>query len=201
MKTMLLNSLLLCVCATAAQAALTINVNETGGDVVFSGSGTLDVTGATPSGSGSVLPFETYFDPSAPLFYSNPTAGAISLDGYTLTSFVFSIGSGGLQGFNEPAAVATGQAFGLASTNIYVPTGFTSGAFNFTTSIFGTDLATLGITPGTYNWAFPGDSVSMTVTAAVVPEPSTYIAGLGFVALAALMWQRRRKNASASAAT
>ena len=63
-----------------------------------------------------------------------------------------------------------------------------------TATYSGQSFASLGITEGTYVWSWTGDSVTMNVGAAPIPEPGTWVAMAVFAGGAAFArWRKRTK--------
>lgn len=159
-----------CVAAAVAgfseAATLTIDVAEAGGNVVFSGSGSLDLAGLTalttgalvyPTTSGSNA---TGFSGAAPALFMAPPPLA---DTYSLSSTPFAALTSTATPF-----VVTGQVFGLAEGGsatesiLTVPTLYTPGdAITFTWVAENTSVADLGINFGTLA-SFGGDTIEVT---------------------------------------
>ena len=183
-----------------ASAAVVVEALETGGDVTFTVSGTLDITGAD-----AVFPFplenpDTAIDPSNGFFATpapaNHTFVEISLTASTgIGGNNNGFGTGGFQ----VAASSTG-VFGMFDANLsgsalVLPVGFTSGDAVSATMLFsGTDFLTMGLTPGTYTYSLPSDSITVQVGPTVVPGPAT-LPLLGTVLGGLFIVRRRRRRA------
>jgi hypothetical protein len=174
--------------ATSAQAAVIVNAVEVGGNVVISGSGTLNLgawTGPNDSGDFSRI------DPSSLSIVLGPTpfvAGDRHIDPQ---NFAGPSGYGAGGGTN--ATSGTGDLFGFAgSFNMNVPDGYESGdPLSGSATYAGTDFATLGMDLGTYTWTWGSGGTADSFTLNVVPEPSTAtLTALGLIGLAA----RRRRS-------
>jgi hypothetical protein len=175
------------VTAVTAQAAYIVNATETGGDVVFEGSGSLDLTErtfiSTTSRGAGVLP-------SALLAIGGGT-GALSDDYSTSSSFIsgpLSIGPG-TTFTPESSGIHTGDlvTFYFDGSFLSVPTGIQSGDNLSGTSTFGGHtFATLGIAPGTYEWTWGSgattDSYKLNVGAVPVPA-AVWLFGSGLLGL------------------
>ncbi|WP_137177777.1 PEP-CTERM sorting domain-containing protein [Roseomonas sp. AR75] len=176
--------------AAPAEAAFTFTILEQGGDVVVTGSGTLNLSGLNPGGGG---PVPALIKGSAA---GLTTAGDITI--YDLVSGPASFGSG-----DELAATSSfGDVVYLdgAAAIIGVPQGYVSGAALSNGMTFaGASFASLGLTPGTYVWSWGGQTFGDTLTVqigAAVPEPaSLLLLGAGLIGLAAT--RRRRPGATA----
>jgi hypothetical protein len=170
--------------AGAAQAAVIVNVQEDGADVVIYYSGTLDLTGATFVGT----------EPS-------DVSGAIPSDGIIinlLTSYdVYSFtGVGGTPhgaGAGEAANGATGVVFGFDAGAVRVPVGYDgSTALNGAMIFLGASLSSLGYTPGVYGLGLPNDAIFTYVgVTSAVPLPATAPLLLGALALTGFAAHRR----------
>jgi hypothetical protein len=179
-----------------AEASVVIDISQTGGDVVATGSGTLDLTGltffesASVGGTGVVVPFD-----------------GVAIVGPDVIADVY-VGATGPASFGPGFATFgsdyTGIAFGAAGSLfgfpvVVVPHGYVSGAPLLGSSTFaGETVASLGLTTGTYVYTWnsaPGIDDSLTIKIGpAVPEASTWAMMLtGFAGLGWLARLRRRK--------
>jgi hypothetical protein len=180
--------------APRVEAAFIVTMDEVGSDVVAAGTGSIDLKGLTFEESGStaggIAPFVAIVAP-----------GSGSVDVYRGIAGPASFGSGGV---SSPASSATGPAVGIVSTafEFVVPSGYVSGnplsdGMTFT----GATFASLGVTPGTYEWTWGtgvnADSFTLQIGAAV-PEPATAML-LGLPLAATLLARRRAKRSLAAA--
>ena len=166
-----------------AGATVIVTASETGGDVVFSGSGTLDLTALSffittdPKGVNPSLffvlglgPFADVYD--SPLNFSGPS----------------SIGPG----VPSKPAFRSGDMFGISFVGgLIVPIGYTSGSpLSGSSTYTGETFASIGLTPGTYVWSWGSGSSADSLTLNI-PEPSAVL----FLAtgLAGLAWRNRRR--------
>lgn len=167
--------------AGSAQAAVLFSFEETGGDVVGTLSGSLDLEGATPFGPSPI-----------PLDVIRPNAGFVSVSG----------GAGARYAILGPAIFGTGSAvFGVGDGDAFsvnggfqaisVPDGYGGGQLNSTLTFAGTTLALLGITPGEYVYSLPNDTVTLRFNAAVIPLPATLPLLLGALGLGLAALRRR----------
>jgi hypothetical protein len=182
--------------ATSAQASVIVNAVETGGDVVISGGGTLNLAewvininaqmsggrvdaGADPSGGRVILGLgspQVFTDE-----YSNasPVIGPLVI-GTSNIAFFADAGSGDIFGID----------FGIPRS-LNVPIGYVSGApLSGSSTYTSKTFASLGIDVGSYVWSWGSGGTRDSFTLNFVPEPSTAVLmSLGLVGLAS----RRRR--------
>ena len=183
--------------AVRSQATVTIDVTQVGGDVVFTTSGSLDLTGATlftTSGSGFGLGFIS----DAPNWYVGTGSGT-AYDSYALTSYAASFGTSGTY-YSSPSS-STGDNFFIWGNNGFDPrqvgvaAGYVSGAS--ISSVMTFNAATIGglfMTEGVYSYELPGDSIILTIgTGSSVPDSGFTVGLLGFalIGLSAIRRQIR----------
>jgi hypothetical protein len=149
--------------------AVNISIQEVGGNVVWTSTGTLNVAGltynsTTTGGSG--------FDATNAVFGSGIGASADVYTGSITKPANFGTGGAG-------AASATGSYLSIQGipAALWVPAGYTSGAAISNTTTYTGSFASLGLTPGTYtySWGSGGNADSMTLTIgapAVTPTPT-----------------------------
>jgi hypothetical protein len=178
--------------APPARAEFIISIQQSGPNVVVTGSGTINTTDlyhlSSSSQSAIIAPYIGYVavGPSSgvsddPYIAVGGTAPVFGTGGYSFPSS----GSGDIAGFGPG---------GAGSSDIFVPLGYVSGAaLSDTTTYSSATFASLGLTPGTYtdSWGSGAgaDSIVLQVGASSpVPEPSGALllvlplAALGFVA-------------------
>jgi hypothetical protein len=194
--TLMLATAASCLLAMPAHAVYTMTLTESGGNVVASGSGTLNLTGLTSDGSTpafpSIAPVSGYF-----AFGSAPG----SVDRYTGITGPTAYGTG----IFAAVVGGTGGLVGMTQlpTRLYVPQGYTSSSSLANTATWtGTTFSSLGLTPGTYTWTWGSDSMVLQIgapapTVSNVPTLSEW----GLIALTGLMGlfglrQMRRKDSS-----
>ena len=158
-----------------AQAGYTVTLEEVGTDVVATGSGAIDLTGlrfATGSGASPMIDPNAGHNPPGdqnPLIFTGPTSS--SVDWYFLPMRPMSFGSGGLtfasSGSGDMVGIEVGGEFGFA--RVIVPAGYVSGNALSDMAIYsGQNLASLGVTPGTYVWTW-GTGANQIFTLEILP--------------------------------
>ena len=175
-------------------ASITINVTEVGGNVVFSTSGSLDLTGAT-----SVLMSVSYADgviPGGNNCYSASGAGNTA-DTFALTSVDLPFGTSTTL-FSPPSS-STGDDFliwgaGGGTPQVGVSSGYISGSAINSGMVFnGATFASLTLIAGTYNFAIPNDTIVLNIGGGgAIPEPGTLMIWSVFAATGLVMSKRRR---------
>lgn len=173
-------------------SAIIVTATETGGDVVFSGGGSADLTGLSYSTTTNVTSGAI---PDGPVFYMN--AGS-NVDVFTGLSGPSDFGTNNILA----ASSSSGDVFGLSSsTSILLPDNYVSGAILSAAMTFnGQTFASMGLTPGTYVWSWGAggagnDSLTLQIGDADVPEPAMIaLMGLG---LAGIGYQRCKQNKAA----
>lgn len=176
--------------AAPANAAVVVNIYESGGDVISEYSGTIDLGGVSFSSS-----IGTGTDELRPVYPAYYSLGGAYGGFFALTSGANWID---LVAFNTiiPASSSTGNLFGFRGDIplVYLESGYTSGALISGSMTFaGTTLAALGMNEGVYNnlmtWggSIYADSISMNISTAgpsSVPLPAglpLLVAGLGML--------------------
>ena len=162
---------------SSAPAAVVVTVSEQNGDTTFSAEGTLNLSGLTSSGG--FTSSTASIDPLSSSFTLGRDVGDFLLvDSFSgLTDSPSSFGSGGT---NAPTS-GVGDRFGLfrfqGEDFLLVPDGFTGGSINSSSTFIGQDLTSLGIAPGTYEWAWGSgaDADSITLNVVAIPEPSSIL--------------------------
>jgi hypothetical protein len=191
-------AILINLSAPSAQAGYVVDLMQVGSDVVASGSGAIDLTGA--SFDGSIINDLANIDPSFGGIHTGP-AFPVKADVYTGITGPTSFGSGG-ESFPSSGSgdfVGVEQGFFLI-----VPTGYVSDSpLSDTSTYLSQTFSSLGATPGTYKWkGGSGANQNFTlVIGTVVPEPSTWAMMLfGFVGLGLLGLRSAARRRTACAA-
>ncbi len=183
-------ALFLIVGSMAANAAVMINVTESGSDVFFDTSGSLDITGASFQGG---IGYSDGIISGGSNWYVGSGTGN-SVDSYALTGFDGAFGTN-LSFISNPSSVFGDDFFiwgnGGDIEQVGVEVGYTSGDAILSGMVFSnTTIAGLGMITGIYDYLLPNDTITLNIGGAV-PEPS--IIALFIVGLSGLGLARRRK--------
>jgi hypothetical protein len=182
-----------------ARAEFIITFFQVGNNVEVDGSGTINLTDLTKSNDiNSVGPA---IRPDRAAVFFGPSGGAIvdSYGGFTGPS---SFGPGDIT-YGTPGS---GDAVGINGTlsttiGLAVPSGYKSGASLMSNMSFdNTTISKLGLTPGTYTWAWGSAANGTEDDLKVIipsPEPSTLsLLGIGSISLLGYGWRRRKQAAA-----
>jgi len=194
-------AILIGLSASSAQAGYVVDLTQTGGNVVATGSGAIDLTGLS-------------LDPHCNFGCSanggiNPPLASISIGPVISAPTQVYVGftgpkSFGMGGFTLPSS-GSGDIVAIDGffEELSVPLGYISDSPLSDTATYDSQtFSSLGATPGTYKWTWgSGANQNFTlVIGTVVPEPSTWaMMLLGFAGLAFMGYQsaaRRRLAAS-----
>jgi hypothetical protein len=180
--------------AAANASSYVVTIEQVGANVVATGSGSLDTNGLTAQSGdfgGGITPSLGVIDFSA----SPPLALSENFFSVTISGPTLSFGSGNVF---EIANSGTGNFVGFDPTdrNIRVFSTYVSGSDLGTSTLTwnGEDFASLGITPGTYEWTYGTGGDTFTIEIGTTPLPAAlplFATGLGGLGL--LGWRRKRK--------
>ena len=135
--------------ATGATGAFNVTISQVGPDVVWSGSGSFNLTALASAGSGSIV--GGYIAANG-VWAIGPS---ISIDQYSGTfTYPTNFGSGGVAVTSN-----TGSTFGIlpggSGRLLYVPSGYTSNTNISGTSTYASQtIAGMGLSGGTYTWSW-----------------------------------------------
>lgn len=175
-------------------AAVMVTVAETGGDVVFSANGTLDLTDLSVVAAGTSSAFLFYYN-STDSVWALGASPSSQLDVTYFGGFT-KVGGNFLSGpLSITATSGTGTRFGIdegiGSGRLIVPDGFAGGSVSATSVYASTDFATLGLVQGTYQWQWGTGPTADFITMNVVPEPGSFTMVLSAAAVCAASLRRR----------
>lgn len=185
LRTAILTAIATIGAALPAQAAIDMRLEEIGGNVVASYSGSIDLTGATSVGTGGAGPF------------INPGVGALNIFGGPTGVDFYELTSGenfGAEIDTVGGSLFAGDGFGLTQLSgrlVFFETGYAGEFIEGNLTFLGVTLAVLGAEPGTYIYTLPNDIITLTV---VDPVPVPAGGVLMATALAGGAFVRRRKT-------
>lgn len=170
-----------------AEGSIIMNISQVGSNVVFTGSGTINLSALTLHANQT---FNTHVNPTNGIADVGPTSLG-SIDVYELVSGPGSFGSGA----STVSSAGSGDLFGVFGNfdEIFVPQGYISGASLSGSSTFdNATLSSLGITPGTYVWTWGSGPTadSFTLTSGT-PEPGSMSLLAAGLLLAGLRMRKR----------
>ena len=171
---------------SGAQAAVIWTFEESGGDVVSSHSGSLDIAGLSVFGSG-------FSETSMISGRAAVLSGGLNTDVYSGLVGPASFGTA----VTKTIGAGSGSVFGIVGDVgiLVVDAGYASGAaISGALNFAGESFASLGMTQGTFVFSLPNDTVTVQIgpTPAAVPLPAGGL--LLASALAALGLRRRRQR-------
>jgi hypothetical protein len=198
LKTLFLIACLMAACALPARAIVIVNATESGGNVVFAGGGTFNLTDLSLLTPADVT---AGINPSLSIaFFGTNPGTSLPVDFYfggIIEPGPFGPGGG------STADLGSGDRFGVFGPDLVVPAGYNSGdLLNGSSTFTGATFASLGVTPGTYIWSWgleeegTADSFILNIggTSAAVPESGStalsMLLALGALALLGRFGQR-----------
>jgi hypothetical protein len=207
-------AMLIGLSALSAQAGYVVDLTQQGSNVVATGSGAIDLTGLTFSGSTFLVSVIT---PSGPDMLAGPSmqSPAVQIDGYLGFTGPTNFGSGSEifadSGSGDLVGIFTLPTLPTGRTTLFVPRGYVSDSPLSSTATWDSQtLSSLGATPGTYEWTWgAGANQSFTLVIGTgatggntVPEPSAWAMMLiGFAGLGLIGYRSagRRRRAACNA--
>jgi hypothetical protein len=172
--------------ATAANAAIAINISQVGTSVVASGGGNFNTSNLVAMQNGG---FSVGLNAGFGIVRFGQGAGGNSFQSFAISGpAAFGPGNG-----NYNYATGVGDIFGifgLGNSTVLLPTNYVSGtALAGTITFANSTLSSLGLTTGTYRFSNANDTVTINITnVAAVPEPATWglmVLGFGMIGAAA----------------
>jgi hypothetical protein len=176
-----------------SHASYVVNLTESGGNVVATGSGTINTAGLNYAGPGYWTPMIS----GAQDFIVLGAGGSID-DYNNILTGPSSFGSGTNFGADDGGGDLVGYFTG---GSLFVPLNYVSGtSLDSNATWTGQTFASLGLTPGSYVWTWGSganaDSFTLNIGAQTVPEPaSLFLLGMG--SLAIFGYARQRRHAAA----
>lgn len=195
---LLLTVIALTPCAAIASPYV-VKLVQQGNNVVAIGSGSFDLTGLTLNSSFSTLGDVPGLFASQADVSLGPVSAYTVQDAYTGITGPMNFGLGGAayadSGSGDVVEITGNPGYwGVAA--FFVPGGYLSGtALNSGAIWLNANLASLGVTPGTYTWTWgTGAEQSFTLVTSV-PEPATLgMFGLGMLLICGFVTLRRREQ-------
>lgn len=182
-----------------SNGAVTITAIETGGDVMFMGSGMINLGSLSFSRSidsyAGLTPKNQSFPPGVTLGGTGTGTDPLLMNRYLGISTTPSIlGSGAFRIFDLVSGDRFGVGNRIVGAEISVPDGYISGSMLQGTGTFiGETFATLGVVPGTYVWEWgSGNSADSLTLNVLIPEPSTGM--LVIFGLSTMFLRRHRRS-------
>ena len=154
--------------AGGANAVMTVNIYESGGNVIASFTGSINTTGLT-SRSGA---FTNILYPQGALaMMGAPASSGISSSTNRFTTGISGPTTWGTGASSDQPTSATGVEFGVdgGGPSILLPTGYISGANILGSSTFSGSLTSLGFNSGTYSYTLPNDTITVIIASAPAP--------------------------------
>lgn len=176
-----------------AQAAFTFTAVEQASDVVFTGEGSLNLSGLVLCCHVFLMTPPGFLFPQLPLLRAGTLPegdGSHAIDEYGFVTGPSNFGPGGI----SQTSSATGPSVGVGGVgfpSLVVPLGYVSGtALSDSMTFANQTFASLGMIPGTYVWKWPGDSLTLQI--GQVPEPASLaLLAMGVAVLGLVLRMRR----------
>ena len=183
----------LLLASSFSQAAITILMEQVGGNVVATLSGAINVLPGAPTQSGNMGAYNGVRASGPTMTFGltpRPFNTSTPMNYYTATSVPNNFGTGTTLLQATSSTAPTTMAFrNISSNNIIIDQTYVLGTAVTSTMTWASQtFISMGVTPGTYVWGWTGDSVTLNI----VPEPSAFslmVLGVGGLA----MLRRRRE--------
>jgi VPDSG-CTERM motif len=158
-----------------AQAGYIVTLKEVGSNVVATGSGAIDLTALTFVNTSTAS--LAFIFPSLAQIITGPTSG--TADVYSgVISGPTSFGSGGFIFASSGSGDAVGKVEGFGAEDFLIlPQAYVSGnALSDSSTYNNATFASLGVTPGTYEWTWgTGANQNFTLNVTAVPDSGSTI--------------------------
>ena len=147
---------------SATTSNFTVTISQVGPDVVWSGSGSFNLTDLSLVGSGSN---GSAFSALSGIWAIGPTATVQRYGGASLTGYSTTFGNN----LVVPTPTSSGSTFGIfpggvSGRLVMVPSGYTSNTvISGTATYAGATISSMGLTPGTYIWAWGSGANSSSI--------------------------------------
>jgi hypothetical protein len=149
--------------AAPSHGEVVVTALEVGDDVVLDAVGTLDLSGLTFLGNGSI---DSFIHPQVGHFFFY--TGSSLMDSYSGITGPASFGPG----LFKNADSESGSPFGFYGSLgfLHAPKNYASGGLITSSAVYANStFSSLGMAPGRYTWTWPADSITLRI----IPEPSS----------------------------
>ena len=174
--------------------AYSIRLQEMGSNVVANGSGAINLMGLAFVLT-TDMPLTGAIQANTGTIRTGQTGGALA-DVYTLSTGPTNFGSGGAFFPNTGTGDIVGTGLRILSRVLIVPTDYVSGtALSSSATWNNATFASLGVTPGTYEWTWgtglPNQNFTLIIGGAGVPDGGSTVSLLGFALLGLAVFRRK----------
>jgi hypothetical protein len=174
-------------------AAVVININQSGDNVVATITGSINsLAGATLSQANGFVVSYNYVRGSDGTFATTPTGGTSSYNKYNVSTVPSAFGTGSAVLASSSTANVDFSIRTSPSPELFIASSYALGtAMTGTLTWNNKTIASMGLTEGTYVWGWTGDSVTINISTEAIPEPSSALLGLLGTAF---LFRRRRSS-------